>query len=60
MSEAAKENKAIFFSSRKEGFEAYRKIRSVTAENNLQIGWESWRTGEPVSFGSNGRSMRVQ
>lgn len=60
LSQASKENKAIFVILEKEGFETYRKIRSVAAENNLQIGWEPWGTGEPISFGSGGRSMRVQ
>jgi len=60
LSQAAKENKAIFVILEKEGFEAYRKIRSVAAENNLQIGWEPWGTGEPIVFRGSGRSMRVQ
>jgi len=60
LSQAAKENKAIFVILEKEGFEAYRKIRSVAAENNLQIGWEPWGTGEPIVFSGSGRSMSVQ
>lgn len=63
LNEAAKENKAIFIILEKEGFQAYRKVRSVAAENNLQVGWEPWETGEPIVFvasGSGGRSMRVQ
>lgn len=60
LSKAAKDNKAIFVILEKEGFESYRKIRSIAAENNLQVGWEPWETGEPISFGSGGRSMRVQ
>lgn len=60
LNKAAKENKAIFVILEKEGFQSYQKIRSVAAESNLQVGWEPWATGEPISFGSGGRSMRIQ
>lgn len=57
---ASVDGRAIFIILEKEGFSNFRTIRSIAAEYNLQIGWEPWTTGDPVFFGSGGRTMKVQ
>lgn len=60
LSNASVSGKAIFIILEKEGFSSFRTIRTIASEYNLQIGWEPWKTGEPVFFGSGGRTMKVQ
>lgn len=57
---ASEEGKALFIILEKEGFANFRTVRSIAAENNLQLGWEPWKTGDPIFFGSGGRTMNVQ
>jgi hypothetical protein len=60
MKSASKQGKAIFIILEKEGFANFRTVRSIAAEHNLQLGWEPWNTGDPIFFGSGGRTMNVQ
>jgi hypothetical protein len=52
--------KAIFVLLEKEGFEAYRKLRSAAANANVDMGWEPWPTAGSIYFSSGGRQMTVQ
>lgn len=58
--DAAKSKRAIFVILEKQGFENYRRVKSIAGENNVLVGWEPWQTGASVFFGSEGRSMNVQ
>lgn len=57
---ASDNGKAIFLILEKEGFSNFRTIRTIAAEYGLELGWEPWKTGESVFFGSGGRTMTVQ
>lgn len=56
----ASENKALFVILEHDGFVTYRSIREIAREYGVPVGWEPWKSGEPVSFGSGGRSFNVQ
>lgn len=58
--EAADKNKALFVILEKEGFANFRIVRTIAAEQGLQLGWEPWNTGESIHFGGGGRNMNVQ
>jgi len=56
----ATKKRAIFVLLEKEGFASYRKLRSAASTANVDLGWEPWKTGAKVYFGSSGRGMTVQ
>lgn len=56
----AREKKALFVILESDGFVSYRAIRSLAKEYGVPIGWEPWKSGSPVSFGSGGRSFNIQ
>jgi hypothetical protein len=60
VSQIQKQDKAIFVLLEKEGFAAYRALRSSAGKANVDLGWEPWSTAGAIYFGSSGREMTVQ
>ena len=61
MKKLKSENMAIFVVLESSGYEMYREIKKAARQNNIDIGWEPWYSGDPINFwGNSGRSMTIQ
>jgi len=58
--QAKRQNKALFVLLEPSGFAAYRTVRKLTWENDVDLGWEPWGYGSTVYFGHGGRLMTIQ